>query len=478
MTAPIKFGTEGWRAVMGKEFTVPNVRLVAQAVAEHYRAQASRRGPVTMAVGYDTRFRSGQFARAVSEVLAGNGIRVLLSGGMVPTCAVSRYVRDARLPAGVMITASHNPPAYNGIKVKAGYGGSATSGAVSSIERRIGRSAVKRLAFDDAKRAGLIRTVEMLPRFLQGIRAFVNLAAVRRAPLRVLVDSMHGAGDRLIERLLAGRRCRVETLRAKRDPLFGGNPPDGNAPEPIEKNLRTLCARVRRERADLGIANDGDADRVAVVGPDGRRLHSGVLLCVLLQYLVETKGETGTVATTISNTVMVKRMARDLGLAVREVPVGFKYIVQRMLEEDVLIGGEETGGIGLRGYLPERDGILNGLFTLEAMAVRRQTLGAMVKDLERRYGRWHSKLQNFHLTPAAVGRLFKALARWRPARVAGLRVREVSTMDGVKVIAEDDSWLLFRRSGTEPIVRIYAETPTLSRLPELMRAGTRLAYGA
>ncbi len=473
MATTIKFGTEGWRAVMAEEFTAPNVRLVAQAVAEHYRSQALRRGQVTMAVGYDTRFLSDSFARTVSEVLAGNGIRVLLSDRMVPTCAVSRYVKDARLSAGIMITASHNPPVYNGLKVKAGYGGSATSDVVASIERRIGRSAIRRLALEEAKTSGLIREVNMFPRFLNGIRAFVDLAAIRGTRFRVLVDSMHGAGGWLIEQLLTGGRCRVETLRAERDPLFGGN-----APEPIEKNLRTLCTRVRRERADLGIANDGDADRVAIIGQNGKRLHSGVLLCVLLRYLVETKGETGIVATTISNTVMVKRMAQDLGLTVREVPVGFKCIVQRMLEEDVLIGGEESGGIGIRGYLPERDGILNGLFTLEAMAVRRQTLGFMVAELERRYGRWHSDLKNFHLTPAKVDRLFDRFARWRPARVAGLRVREISTMDGVKVIAEDDSWLLFRRSGTEPIVRIYAETLTPSRLPELMRSGIRLAHGA
>ena len=470
MATNIKFGTEGWRAVMAEEFTAPNLRLVAQAIAGHYRAAG--RG-TAIAVGYDPRFLSDYFARTVSEVLAGNGLRVLLSDRMVPTCAVSRYVKDMRLPAGVMITASHNPPLYNGVKVKAHYGGSATTDEVAAIERRIGRAPVKRLAFEDAARAGLIRTVNMLPRFLSGIRAFVDLRAVRRARLRVLVDSMHGAGGRLIEQLLAGGRCRVETLRGTRDPLFGGS-----APEPVAKNLTTLCARVRRERAHLGIANDGDADRIAIISPSGQRLPVGVLLCVLLQYLVETKGQAGSVATTVSNTVMVKRMARDLGLTVWEVPVGFKYIVERMLTEDVLIGGEESGGIGMRGYLPERDGILNGLMLLEAMAVRGQTLEAMVRQLERRYGRWHSDLQNFHLTPAQVDRLFDRLPRWRPARLAGLAVREFSAMDGHKVILEDDSWLLFRRSGTEPIVRIYAETPTRSRLPELMRAGIRMARTA
>lgn len=468
MAATIKFGTEGWRAVMAEEFTSGNVRLVAQAIAEHYRAAGGR----TMAVGYDTRFLSDKFAQDVAEVLAANGLRVLMSDGMVPTCAVSRYVKDGRLPAGIMITASHNPPLYNGLKVKAGYGGSAMTDTVAAIERRIGRRSVKRFDFDEALRAGRIRRVDMMPKFLAGIRGFVNLPAIRRSRRRVLVDSMHGAGGRIIEHLLAGGRCRVETLRAERDPLFGGG-----APEPIAKNLTTLSARVARERADLGIANDGDADRVAIIGPAGRRLHSGILLCVLLQYLVENKHRTGSVATTISNTVMVKRMAQDLGLRVWEVPVGFKYIVEKMLTKDVLIGGEETGGIGIRGYLPERDGILSGLFTLEALALRGQSLGAMVRELERRYGRWSSDLQNFHLTPAQVGRLFERLPKWRPARVAGVAVREFSLMDGVKIILEDDSWLLFRRSGTEPIVRIYAETLTKSRLPDLVRGAIKLVKG-
>jgi len=469
----IKFGTEGWRAVMAEEFTMSNVRLVAQAIAEHYRAQAVQGRRATLAVGYDTRFLSDRFAQAISEVLAANGVRVLLSDRMVPTCAVSRYVKDGGLSAGVMVTASHNPAVYNGIKVKERYGGSAMSETVASIERRIGRSRPKRVAFEEALRTGLVRRVDLLPTFLAGIRSFVDLAAVRRGRSRVVVDSMHGAGGRIIERLLAGGRCRVETLRAERDPLFGGG-----APEPVAENVRQLRARVMRARAALGIANDGDADRVAVITPDGRRLHSGILLCVLLQYLVEVKGQTGGVATTLSSTVMVKRMAQELGLPLWEVPVGFKYIVERMLKDDILIGGEETGGIGVRGYLPERDGILNGLLILEAMAVQGRSLARLVGELERRYGCWHSALQNFHLPPAQADRLFATLPRWRPAMVDGLRVASFSTMDGYKVILEDDSWLLFRRSGTEPIVRIYAETLTRRRLPQLMRTGIRLARGA
>ena len=472
MPTTIQFGTEGWRAVMAEAFTADNVRVVAQAIAEHYRAQ-TRGGQPALVIGYDTRFLSDHFARAAAEVLAGNGVRVILSDRRVPTCAVSRYVKDRGLPGGVMITASHNPPEYNGIKVKARYGGSATSETVAALERRLGRTRPRVLPLAAARARGLVVERNLMPTYLAGIRRFVDLDIIRRQPFRVVADAMHGAAGTLIEALLHGGRCRVETLRGTRDPLFGGH-----APEPVARNLQALITRVVRTRAHAGIANDGDADRVAVIAPDGRRLHSGILLCVLLQYLVEGRRQAGAVATTISNTVMVKRMAQDLGLRVFEEPVGFKYLVKRMLEADVLIAGEETGGIGLRGYLPERDGVLNGLLTLEAMAVQRRTLAQLVGELERRYGRWHSDLQNLHLDPARVQRLFAKLPRWRPARLAGSPVRAFSTLDGVKVITEDDSWLLFRRSGTEPIVRVYAESLRRDRLAALLRLGTRLAQAA
>ena len=468
----IKFGTEGWRAIIAEEFTADNVRIVAQAIAEHYRA-GSRGGRPTLVVGYDTRFLSDHFARAVAEVLAGNGVRVLLSDRMVPTCAVSRYVKDARLPAGVMITASHNPAVYNGLKVKERYGGSATMVTVNALERRLGKTRPRVLPLEQARAKGLVVERDLMPTYLRGIRRFVDLDAITRRPLRIVADAMHGAAGTLIEQLLHGGRCRVETLRGTRDALFGGS-----APEPVAKNLGGLIRRVRQSRAHAGIANDGDADRVAVISPSGQRLHSGILLCVMLQYLVERKGLRGAVATTISNTVMVKRMAKDLGLRVFEEPVGFKYLVKRMLEEDVLIGGEETGGIGLRGYLPERDGVLNGLFTLEAMAVQGRSLTDLVASLERRYGAWRSDLVNLHLSLPQVDRLFHRLKTWRPARVANLAVTGFKTLDGLKVLFEDDGWLLFRRSGTEPIVRVYAESLRRDRLAALIAAGTRLAQAA
>lgn len=468
----IKFGTEGWRAVIAEEFTAENVRRVTQAIAEDTleRAGGGAAPSVTLAVGHDTRFLSDYFARAVCEVLAGNGISSMVTDRPVPTCAVSRYVVAKRLPSGIMVTASHNPAIYNGIKVKESYGGSATGERVASIEARLERAAVKRVPFDEALNAGTIIRVGMVSEYLQGIKSFIELSAIRRAPLRVLVDSMHGTGGRLIEGLLKGGRCRVDTLHGDPDPLFGGQ-----APEPIASHLAELRGAVKQRRAAVGIANDGDADRLGIVGPDGTWLNPGQVMCVLLTHLVDTRAASGAVVKTVSNTMMINRLTEALGLRLIEVPVGFKHVAKLMLTDDILIGGEESGGIGIKGYLPERDGIVNGLLLLEAMAMRRQTLSAIMRELERAYGQWWYGRRDLHLNHSQVDRLFQRLASAAPEEMAGLSVARVGTLDGVKLIARDDSWLLFRRSGTEPIVRIYAETPQKGRLARLLEFGVGLA---
>ncbi len=465
----IAFGTEGWRAVIAEDFTFDNVRTVTQAVAEHVHRRG-RAGTLTIGVGYDTRFLSRRFAQAVCEVLAGNGLRSLLTRDAIPTPAVSRFVVERRLTAGIMVTASHNPGIYNGLKVKEAFGGSATAETVASIERRLGRGTVRRVAFEDAEAQGWVRTVEMLPPFLRGIRSFVDLAAIRRSRLRVIADPMHGAAGRLIERLLHGGRCRVETIRAERDPLFGGE-----APEPIASHLQPLRRRVRQARADLGIANDGDADRLGIVGPDGEWLNPGQILCVLLAHLVTARGLRGAVVKTVSNTTMIDRMTHALGVRLIEVPVGFKYVAAHMLKGGVLLGGEESGGIGISAYLPERDGILNGLLLLEALAVQRRSLPALLGRLTRRYGRWAYGRRDLRLKPVQVDGLFRRLERQPPGRLPGGPVVRVNRLDGIKLIGRDESWLLFRRSGTEPLVRIYAETPRASRLAALLSFGVRLA---
>lgn len=470
----IAFGTEGWRAIIAEEFTVENVCNVSQAIAEHMLANQSGRKPLTLAVGYDTRFLSGHFANAVCEVLAANGIHTLLADRAVPTCAVSRAVVAHRLAAGIMVTASHNPAPYNGVKVKESFGGSATPETVASIERRVGVHPVKRLRTEDAQR--FVRRTDFLPDFLDGIQAVVDLAAIRRSRFKVLVDPMHGTGGRLVEQMIMKNKrstCRVETLHADPDPLFGGH-----APEPIAKHLQELGQTLRRRRWDVGLATDGDADRIGVMAPTGVFVNPGQVLCILLDHLISSRRWQGAVVKTVSNTSMITRMCHALGLRLLEVPVGFKHIAKLMLEDQVVIGGEESGGIGVQGYLPERDGILNGLLVLEAMAAQGHGILQILKRLERRFGRWHYARRDLTVLPEQVTRLFERLASDPPAQIAGSSVIEVKRLDGVKLIGRDESWVLFRRSGTEPIVRVYAESLQAKHVNQLLEFGVKLAQTA
>jgi len=466
----ITFGTEGWRAVTAEGFTVENVCTVAQAVAEHFRDTASHiHKKPTVAVGYDTRFLSDHFARRVCEVLTANGLHSVLADQPIPTCAVSRYVVSQRLVGGIVITASHNPPLYNGFKVKEAFGGSATPATVASIERRLGRRPAKRLLFEQASQRGLVQQANMLPAFLNGIRTCVDLATIRKSRLKVVVDVMHGAADGLMERLVSGGRCTIHTLHAQPDPLFGGH-----APEPIPSHLGELTQVVGRHRWDVGLATDGDADRIGAIAPNGAFITPGQILCILLDHLLTTRTWRGAVVKTISNTSMIDRMTRELGLRLEEVPVGFKHIAKLMLEDEVLIGGEESGGIGIRGYLPERDGILIGLLLLEAMAAQGLGILELLRRLERRFGQWFYDRRDLTVSPERVTRFFHRLTSRPPSRVAGIPVTDVKTLDGVKLIGNDDSWLLFRRSGTEPIVRVYAESPSARRVKRLLAFGVQL----
>lgn len=468
----ITFGTEGWRAIMAEEFTVEHVCAVTQAIAEHFIEQAAGK-PLVLAVGYDTRFLSDHFARAVCEVLAANGITAHLTQGPIPTPAVSRYIVERKLPGGIMITASHNPAYYNGIKIKESFGGSANTDTVASIERRINSQPIPRTPFEQAVKSGRIRSIDYLPDFLKGIRRTIDLAAIKKSRLRVAVDSMHGAGGTFIEQLLAGGKCQVTTLHPTRDVLFGGH-----APEPIAKHLSEMATFIKAKRLGLGLATDGDADRLGVLGPKGEFINPGQVLCILLDHLVHVKKLKGPVVKTVSNTSMITRMAQGLGLKLYEVPVGFKHVAKLMIEEGAIIGGEESGGIGVRGYLPERDGVFMGLSLLEALAVKGCSLMDALRDLERRYGRFVYARRDLTLSFEQVKRAFDQLTNSPPKQIADVAVRDINTLDGVKLIGADESWVLFRRSGTEPIVRVYAESSSQPRVHRLLNAAVALVQSA
>jgi phosphomannomutase len=461
---PIKFGTDGWRGVIARDFTFANVRRVAQATADYWNKQPL---PKRAIVGYDNRFQSETFARLTAEVLAGNGIATLYCPTAAPTPSVSYAVRERELCGAVMITASHNPPEFNGYKIKAHYAGSADPDLCAAIEARLDASPVRT--------GNAIETCDPQPAHIAAVKQIVDLDRIRRCRLNIVVDSMHGSGCRLLEEVLVGRdrraRLRVQTIRGDRQVLFGGV-----NPEPIGKNLGALGAAVKAARANVGLATDGDADRLGIVDERDRYLSIQLVYALLLLHTLRNRRETsGLVVRSTNGTVLIDRICRAHGLAMAEVPVGFKHICQKMRETDVLIGGEESGGIGFRGHIPERDGILACLMFLELLATHRQPLSVLCRDLQREFGRSVYDRIDTHYPLAKRQHLIETLRREPPAKLARVPVVRVNDLDGVKYLFADDSWLMFRASGTEPIVRIYSEAAAAARVRDLLQWGRRRA---
>lgn len=475
MGGEIRFGTDGWRAVIADGFTVANVRQVAQAVADWLHGQG--RGGQGVIVGYDTRFLSRRFAEETASVLAANEIRVLLTRDVAPTPAVTWMIRQHGLGAGVMITASHNPPEYNGFKLKAHYAGSALPEMTAAVERHLRRNLEQgrrphRLDLAEARRKDRVVDIDPRPAYLDQLRRYVDLHAVGRAGLRVVVDTMHGAGRGYLADLLREAGVQVIEVRADARPDFGGTPP-----EPIPRNLRPARAAVIREAADAGLCVDGDADRVAAVDEEGRVVDAHRVFALLLQHLHEDRGLDGTVVKTFAGSRMIERLAREYGLPYVETPIGFKYVCELALRETVLVGGEESGGIGVRDHMPERDGMICNLLLLEMMAQRGRPMSRLIEDVMARVGWHHFAREDLHLPPERKEALMEELRTAAPERIAGLPVTGVDTLDGVKLILGDDGWILFRPSGTEPVVRIYAEADEAAKVRRILSEGVTRARG-
>ena len=466
----IRFGTDGWRGRVAEDFTLPNVRLVTQAIADYLKRHRPPGRALTLAVGYDTRFLGDRFAQAVAEVLAGNGIRVLLATGPTPTPTVSLTIKLRRLAGAIVVTASHNPATYNGLKFKPYYAGPAEPAMTRWVEQHLGRSPLKTLLLEEGIRRRGIQRVDLLPAYLAFVRRFINLAVLRRAHLRIAVDAMHAAGDHLVARALQGTNCHVETLDGDPHPTFGGR-----RPEPTGEHLQRLCDVVRRSRFDLGLATDGDADRVGVVDGEGRFVTSQETMALLALHLLENRRWRGGLAKTVAGTNLMARIAEHFRVPLYETPVGFKHVATLFRQGKVLFGGEESGGFGISRVVPERDGTLMGLLVAEMMVVRRRTLAQLVAELRRRFGRWIFQRRDTELERPLPPGFAAALARRLPRRIAGATVQRTSMMDGLKAIFTDGSWLLWRGSGTEPLLRIYAEGRSASQVKALLTAGQRLA---
>jgi phosphomannomutase len=471
VTAPatIRFGTDGWRAVIAREFTFANVDRVAQAYADYLLLQAAGSAvtPPLIIIGFDRRFLSDQFARRAAEIMIGNGFGIALFAEDAPTPLISWAVKDLGAIGGVVITASHNPPDFNGFKIKAAWGGSAPPETTAEVERLVDAAPAKR---GELVADGHQLLEPAIASYRKQIASYIDLDRLRSATRNVVVDSMHGTGGRWCEGFLSGGTLKVETIRPDRDPLFGGV-----NPEPIDQNLAALKARVAERQALVGLATDGDADRVGAVNELGETMTMHDVVPLLLLHLARHRKMTGGVVRTFSQSVLTKRIANALGLKLYETPIGFKYIADLMLREDILIGAEESGGIGVKDHIPERDGILNSLLFLEAIVTSGKPPSKMLRELHQEFGEFRFGRRDLHLDVERGQELVARLGSNPPAQLAGYHVTAVDTMDGTKLEFNDESWLLFRQSGTEPALRVYAEGTSAPKMRALLEAGSALA---
>jgi alpha-D-glucose phosphate-specific phosphoglucomutase len=473
----IKFGTDGWRAVISETFTFGNLRLVAQAIADYILEENSSEPSVV--VGFDTRFLSDRYAAEVARVMAANGIQTWLARADTPTPAVSYTVVNKKATAGVMITASHNPPRYNGVKLKASYGGSASPAQNKQVERYLEQAleagrGPNLMDFDQAVKQELIRKFDPAWAYYEHLSTLVNLDVISAAELRVVADGMYGAGRGVIGGMLARGRSRVQNIRHEMNPGFGGI-----HPEPIAKHLGMLMSTMQAGHWDVGLATDGDADRIGAVDSRGNFVDPHRIFALVLRYLLEKRGMRGKVVRTVSTTRMIDRVAAKYDLPVVETPVGFNHIADLMLAGGVLMGGEESGGMSVQGHIPEGDGILMGLLLLEVMADAHVPLQELVANLLAEYGPAQYARTDMKLTrPVAKAAMTKMLLDLAPEAIAGVGVERIETTDGVKYYLEDGSWLLIRPSGTEPVLRVYAEGPDDGRVKALLGFGEEMARRA
>ncbi|MBI4335422.1 MAG: phosphoglucomutase/phosphomannomutase family protein, partial [Candidatus Omnitrophica bacterium] len=374
---------------------------------------------------------------------------------------------------GIMVTASHNPPNYSGIKYKADYAGPADPEIINKIESFLGKGPLGHITRGEAVSKGLLEETDLNKPHRMFLKSYLDMRVLKRFKAKVLVDVMHGAGNHLVEDILKGAPCRVTTIHSEANPGFGGIPP-----EPIERNLKELTALVKSRACDIGLATDGDVDRIGAVTPDGKFITSSQIISLLLVHFIEDKKWSGAVAKTISGSFLIDEIASAYRLKVHETPVGFKHICALMRTDDILIGGEESGGIGFKNYVPERDGTLAGLLLLEMMAQRKKSIKDILDDVARRFGKFYQDRIDMEYPDDKKATLFSGLKSRPPSDLLKKKVTQTLTYDGVKFICEDKSWLLFRASGTEPILRIYGEARSARDLKRLLDFGRALASDA
>jgi phosphomannomutase len=471
---PIKFGTDGWRGIIAEDYTFQNVRRAAAAIANYVlKNEDSSRG---VAVGYDTRFGSRMFAQTTAEVLASAGIKVQLADDYTPTPALSFGVKHLGAAGGVMITSSHNPFNWNGVKYKASYGGSGRPAIMQAIEAELDRPLPK------ASKAGSITATDFKQPYIEAIKKFADLDKISAAGFKFLIDSMYGAGRGVLAGIFSGRGIQHVEIRSDVNPLF-----PGINPEPIEPHVRLAQEMVVSERCHGGLITDGDADRIGAVAEDGSYVDSHKIYSILLRWLLERKKWPGEVVRAFNTTNMLDRIAAEHGRKLHECGIGFKNICDLMLEREILVGGEESGGIGITRHLPERDGILNALLIANVMAEEGRTLAQLVQDLQNKYGEHYYARLDMHI-PNELKESAIARARNGVSEIGGNKVLRVETLDGVKFFLDApkgkagtaappaEAWLLLRASGTEPLLRVYSEAGSQDTVQQLIKSAEAFVY--
>jgi phosphomannomutase len=456
----IKFGTDGWRGIIAKDFTCENVKIVSQSIADYFNSIKKQNNSII--IGYDMRFMSEKYAGIISEVMSGNGFNVYLSKNPITTPAISFNVVNKKALGGIMVTASHNPPEYNGIKVKSSSGSAIPPEETKKIENFLYKSKV-------LQNTSSINLISLEKDYFKKLTSFVDMKSINKSKFKVVIDPMWGSSQGYLLNILAKSKLKLIPIHHFRDALFGGI-----RPEPLEHNLFDLKKEVLKNKADIGLATDGDGDRIAIIDEKGRFLSAQHIIPLILIHLLENKKWRGGVVKTNATTSAVEVIAKEYNLKLYQTPIGFKYIADLMLKEDILIGGEESGGIGVKNYIPERDGILMGLLILEMMGETTKKVSELLYYIEKKFGKFCYDRIDIKYNPEKKEKIFNFLNTITIDKISKNSVQEITRYDGTKFIMKDSSWLLIRASGTEPIIRIYAEANSHKLVKDYLNFGVRL----
>ncbi|MEI7542922.1 MAG: phosphoglucomutase/phosphomannomutase family protein [bacterium] len=466
----IKFGTSGWRGIISDDFTFDNVKKVCQAIATLIKSKKELKGKPFI-IGWDARFLSDKFSQIAAEVMAGNGIKSFLCDRDTPTPAIAYQILIKKAAGGINFTASHNPAEYNGLKFSPSWGGPATPEDTDQIEANIKKvKVIKIMDMETAMAKGLIKVFDPSREYLEQIKKIVDFNVIKKSKIKIIVDPLFSTGRGYLDRILNETGANIRVINDKKDVLFGGFPPD-----PSEKNVQDLILRVKKEKAILGIATDGDSDRYGIIDSDGSYIPANQILPLLLDYLVKTRKDWhGSVVRSVATSHMIDKVAKMHHLTLHETPVGFKYIGEIMTKEDIIIGGEESNGLTVHRHVPEKDGIIACLLVAEMVARTKHNVRTLFKKLEKKTGPFVNSRKNFVLSEAKKTALIKKLKTVKMMKIGNFDVLETITVDGFKFLLGEDTWIMTRFSGTEPIVRLYGEAKNKKTLDEIMKAGEKL----